>query len=116
MFFPVELEVTEDLVAELADAVGLAGGDDEVLGLSLLEHEPHGLDVVAGESPVALGVEVAEEELLLEAELDAGGSAGDLAGDEGLAAAGGFVVEEDAIAGVHAVRLAVVDGLPVRED
>ena len=42
--------------------MGLAGGDDVVVGLVLLEHQPHGPDVVAGESPVALGVEVAHDQ------------------------------------------------------
>ena len=51
--------------------------------------------------------------MLLEADLDAGEAAGDLAGDEGLAAQGRLVVEEDAVAGVDAVGLAVVDGDPV---
>jgi hypothetical protein len=42
------------------------GGDDEIVGVVLLEHQPHRLDVVAGEAPVALGIEVAEEQLVLE--------------------------------------------------
>ena len=63
--------MAEHLVEELADAVRLAGGDDVVVGLLLLEHQPHRLDVVAGEAPVALGVEVAEEQLLLQPVLDA---------------------------------------------
>jgi hypothetical protein len=71
------------------------------------------LDAVAGVAPVAFGVEVAEEELLLQAHLDAGEAARDLAGDECGSAQGRLVVEEDAVAGVHAVGLAVVDGDPV---
>ncbi len=59
-------------------------------------------------APVALGVEVAEEERLLQADLDAREAAGDLAGDEGLAAQGRLVIEEDAVAGVHAVGLAII--------
>ena len=59
-------------VEQLPDGVGLAGGDDVVVGLVLLEHEPHGLAEVAGEAPVPGRVEVAQGELLLQAELDAG--------------------------------------------
>ncbi len=40
-------------------------------------------------------------------------AAGDLAGDKGLAPARALVVEEDAVAGVHAVGLAVVHRDPV---
>ena len=94
----VEVELREDLLGEFADRMGLSGGDDVIVGPVLLEHQPHRLDVVPGEAPVALRLEIAEVELLLEAELDPGGRAGDLPRDEGLAAAGGFVVEEDAVA------------------
>ena len=78
-----------------------------------MEHAPLHLDVVAGMTPVTQGVEVAHEEALVEAGIDAGEAAGDLAGDEGFAAPGAFVIEEDAVAGIHAVGLAVVDGDPV---
>src|SRR5919106_5786454 len=80
---------------ELADRVGLACGDHEVVGLVLLEHEPHGLDVVLGIAPIALRVEVAEGKLLLQPELDRCCSVGDLAGDE-LEAPALRVVDHDA--------------------
>ena len=99
----------EGRVAEIADGVGLAGGDHVVVGLFGLQHQPHGLDVVAGKTPVAAGVEVAEVQrscwpCLIRA------AAGDLAGHEGLAAARGLVVEQDAVDREHAVGLAVVAG------
>src|SRR5712692_4607779 len=101
-------------VHEVAHAVLLAGGDDEVLGLLLLQDQPHHLDEVARMAPVALRVEVAEEEALLQPQLDARQRARDLARDEGLAAHRALVVEEDPVAGVHAVGLAVVHRDPVR--
>jgi len=116
VFFPVEAEEGEAFFDPLADGVGFAGGDDEVLGFFLLEHEVHGFDVITCEAPVAFGVEVAHEEFVLQAELDAGGGAGDFAGDEGFAAARGFVVKEDAVDGEGTVGLAVVDDLPVGVD
>src|SRR5690606_39495837 len=54
------------------------------------------------------------DEFLLQAEFDASGGAGDLAGDEGFAAAGRLVIEENAAAGVQSVGLAVVHRQPVR--
>ena len=116
VLLPVEVEQAEYFVQEFADAVGFAGGDDEILRFVLLEHQPHGFDIIAGEAPVALGVEIAEVEFLLQAFFDAGGCAGDFSGDECFAAAGGFVVEEDAVAGVDVVGFAVVYGLPVAVD
>ena len=116
VLLPVETEQPEGLLAELPDAVRLVGGDDVVVGIVLLEHEPHHVDVLLGVAPVAAGVEVAEVEGLLQAELDPRGRPGDLARDEGLAAAGRLVVEEDAVAGMEVVALAVVDGQPVGVD
>ena len=100
-------------VDEVPDRVLDAGGDDEVLGLLLLQHQPLHLDVVLGVAPVALGVHVAEEQTFLQPELDPRERTGDLAGDEGFAADGALVVEQDAVAGIHAVGFTVVDGDPV---
>jgi hypothetical protein len=59
--------------------VGLARFDDVVARLVLLEHAPHGFDVVAGVAPVSRGVKVAESDGILEAELDPSNGVADLA-------------------------------------
>ena len=51
--------------------------------------------------------------MLLEPELDGGDRARDLAGDEGLAAHRAFMVEQDAVRGMHAVGLAIVHRDPI---
>ena len=48
------------------------------------------------------------------AHLDGGNGHGDLAGDKGLATAGGLVVEEDAVDRKHVICLPVIDHAPVR--
>src|SRR5579871_4468196 len=98
---------------ELAHRARLAGGEHEVVGRVRLQDGVHALDVVAGMAPVALGFEVAEIERLLQPRLDAGDAAGDLAGDEGLAADRALMVEQDAVTGKHAIGLAVVHRDPV---
>lgn len=100
-------------VHKVTHAVLYAGGDDEVFGLLLLQHQPLHLYIVLSMTPVALGIEVAQVQAVLQAKLDARQGAGDLAGHERLAADRGFVIEQDAVAGVHAVGLAVVDCDPV---
>ena len=76
--------------------VRLAGRDHVVVGLVLLEHQPHRLDVVLGVAPVALGVEVAERAARrCRPSLIAAACHGDLAGDELEPAARRLVVEED---------------------
>jgi hypothetical protein len=96
--------------------MGFAGGDDVIVRFLLLQHHPHRFDVVAGKAPIAARVEVAERELVLHAELDAGRAAGDLAGDEVLTAPRRFVVEQDAVGGEQSIGLAIIDGLPVGVD
>src|SRR5262249_1410404 len=45
---------------KLAHAVALAGRQDKILRLRLLQHPPHALDIIAGKTPVALRLEIAE--------------------------------------------------------
>ena len=80
----------------------------------LLEHHPHHLDVVARVAPVALRVDVPHVQALLHALVDPRDGARHLARHERGAAAWRLVVEEDAVGGMHAVGLAVVDDDPVR--
>jgi len=109
----IEPQPAEGQVTELADGHAFAGRNDVVVGLLLLKHQPHRPHVVAGKTPVTLRVEIAEVELVLQAELDAGGGPGDLSGHERLAAPRAFVVEQDPARRVQAVALAVVDREPV---
>ena len=86
----------------------LAGGNDKVVGLFLLQDKPHAFHVVLGVAPVAQGVEVSKVELFLEALGDAACGQCDFAGDESLSAPLAFVVEQNSVGTEHAVRLAVV--------
>ncbi len=98
---------------ELANAVLLAGGDHKVFRLGLLQHHPLHSHVVFSVAPVAQGVNVAHVQAVFQAQADVGQAAGDFAGDEGFTPARAFVVEQDAVAGIHAVGLAVIDRDPV---
>ncbi len=49
----------------------LAGRQHIVVGLVLLNDKPHAFDVVPGVAPVALGIQVAEKQLVLQPVLDA---------------------------------------------
>src|SRR3954454_15762607 len=90
----IQVHLVEGHVHQLAHAVRLPGGDHVVVGLVLLEHQPHGLYVVLRVAPVPFGVEVPERQLLLEAELDGGRRVAHLAGHELEPAALGLVVEK----------------------
>lgn len=90
-----------------------AGGNDEILGLLVLQNQPHALDVILRIAPVAQRGEVSEVELVLLALGDTGRREGNLARHEGLAAALRLVVEQDARAAEHVVGLAVLLDNPV---
>src|SRR3546814_8049625 len=63
--------------------------------------------------PIALGVQVAEVEAVLQAELDGCNGSRDLTGHEGFAADRTFVVAQDSIRSMDAVGLPVVHRDPV---
>ena len=63
-------------------------------------------------SPVTPGVEVTEVETVLLAEGYICRSPGNLTSDEGPSSSGAFVVKQDAVAGIHAIGLPVIDGDP----
>src|SRR5580692_2390437 len=98
---------------ELAHRMRFARRQHKVVGLVLLHDPPHAFDIVAGVAPIALGVEIAEKQRRLQAELDGCHGAGDLTRHEGLAADRTLVVEQNAVRGVHAVGFAIVHGDPV---
>src|ERR1700675_3699521 len=93
--------------------MSLAGCDDVVVRMLLLQHQPHRLDVVARETPIALGLEVSQQQLVLQPHLDAPETARDFPGDEVLASPRRFMVEQDAVYREQLVCLSVVDCLPM---
>ena len=64
-------------------------------------------------APIAPGVQVAEEKTLLQAQLDACHRTRYFSRHEGLAADRAFMVEQNSVAGVHAISLAVIHRDPV---
>ena len=91
----VEPEIPEGGIGELRNSVWDAGSEDVVPRPRLLEHQPCASHHIPGERPVANCGQVAEFDLLRHAQLDCRGGPSDLARDEVLGAALGFVVIED---------------------
>jgi len=113
VFLHVQADELESQLAKIPHAGATAGRDDVVVRLRLLQHQPHGLDIVAGVAPVAFRVQVPQRQLVLQAELDADDTVGDLAGDELDATQRRFMVEQDAARRMQAVALAVIHRQPV---
>src|ERR1700722_4540843 len=116
MVLPFQFEAIENHLEKFLHRMSLAGGNYVVVGLILLQHQPHRLDVVAGESPIAARVQVSERQLLLDAHFDPRRAARDLARHEVLAAPWRLVIEEYPVACEQLVGLAIVDRLPVSVD
>src|SRR2546423_4729192 len=91
---PVETGARKRPLAELADGVRLARGDDIVVRLRLLKHQVHGDDVVCGVTPVAARVEVAEPEFRGESEFYPRDGGSDLARHKLKTPAGAFVIKQ----------------------
>jgi len=128
----IDVDNLECLFDVFPDRVGLARGKDKVFRLILLEHQPHALDIVTSwmryqswvkkkkseqgvltMSPITLGIDVAQVEARLLSETDICHRSRNFAGDESSSSTGALVVEQDAVAGIHAIGLAVVDDDPV---
>ena len=57
--FQLDAYIVEGQLAELADGMLLAGGNDEILRGLVLQNQPHTLDIVFGIAPVAQTGQVA---------------------------------------------------------
>jgi hypothetical protein len=75
----------------------LASCEDIIVGLRLLQDEPHALNEVARVTPVTFSVQVTEVKPLLQTILDGRDGAGNLSRHERLAAERTLVVKKDAI-------------------
>ena len=60
MVLEVQIGVAEGETAELPDRRGPAGGHHVVVRGVLLQHQPHGADIILGVPPVAAGIEITE--------------------------------------------------------
>src|SRR5271157_640074 len=91
----------------------LPGGDHEIVRLMVLYNEPHCLNIVAGEPPVAFSIQIPQVEAVLHLKLDASHCTGDLPGYKGLSTHGRFVIEKYPIASKETVCFSVVTGYPI---
>lgn len=73
---------------ELARTMRFTGREHLIVARGLPHDEPHAFDIVSPMAPIALCVEIAEMEPALQAWLDRGHGARDLACDEGFTAQG----------------------------
>ena len=113
--FPFDFDsgTAERSFSEFTDSSGFVCGDNIIIRSVLLEHQPHCLDIIFRMSPVALGIQIAEFDIFLQAELDSCDSSGNFSCDKFQSSAFGFVIEQNARTCKQAVALPVILGDPV---
>src|SRR5713226_5751875 len=108
---PIHADAGEGDGRELLDAVGLAGGNDEVVGGLQSEDANHRVNVVGSKAPVHAGGKVAEDELVAPAARDFNGGAHNLGREKFSSPECGLVIVEKArrrsnavVGAVHAAQ------------
>src|SRR6478672_10088898 len=94
--------------------MGFTGGDYIVIGLILLQHQPHCLDVFLCVTPIALRIQISQIEFFLQPGLDAHSSASNLSRNKCFATPRALVVEKNSAGGEQVVRLAIINSHPMR--
>ena len=112
---PIQSDDFKRRGGKITDGMRFSGRNDIVVRCLLLQHLPHHLDIFGRVAPIPLSVEVSKMKDTALAGPDCGNSARDLPGNELRSTQWRFVIEENAAASVHAVRLAVVYRAVVRE-
>jgi len=92
--------------------MGLTSGNDEIIRRVLLEHEPHGPDIVLSVTPITPSVEIPELDGR-SGPLPFGQTACNLAGYELDPSSLRLVIEKDSRARVQTISLPVVLGYPI---
>src|ERR1039458_3138831 len=111
--FDLAAYLQEGQLYELAHAVRFTRCQDVIVRRILLHDPPHAFHVISRMAPVAFGVQIPDIEPILHAQMNAGHRASYLPCDEGLAADGALVIEQNTVRGMHAVCLPVVYRNPV---
>src|ERR1035441_267377 len=111
--FDLAAHLQEGQFYVLAHAMRFTRRQDVIVRRILLHNPPHAFHVVSRMAPVALGVQIPDIEPILHAQVNSGHRASYLPCDEGLAADGALVIEQNAVRGMHGVCLPVVYRNPV---
>src|SRR5690606_5974695 len=99
--FAGKVDRQADILKRPADEIAytgrLARGENVIVGLVLLHHQPHAAHIFARMAPVALCIEVGQAQPLPATEANRRSGPGDLASNKCLAAQWTLMVEEDAV-------------------
>lgn len=109
----IDIDMLESLLDKLTHGMHLTSGQDKIIWLLSLQHQPHSLDIVSGMTPISHRIQITQVQTILFAQRDGCHSATNLSSHKGLTSARRFMIEKDTVAGKHTIRLAIVDYNPV---
>src|SRR4051812_25048952 len=91
-----------------------SGGNHEIFRTLLLQHQPHGLHIIAGVTPISFGVQIAQVEAVLQPQLYSRQGPDYLPGNKRLSTNRRFMIEKKTTAGIKTVGVSIAGSNPVR--
>src|SRR5438034_11030567 len=113
VLFPLQVGMGKSCFDKLADRVGFASSQHEIVAFTKLQNPPHAFDVFRCKAPISLRVQISEEQFLLQPVFDRRNSTRDFASDKCFAAPRAFMVEHNGVACAKSVALSIVNGRPI---
>src|SRR5438094_930169 len=113
VLFPLQVGMGNSCFDKLADRVGFASSQHEIVAFTKLQNPPHAFDVFRCKAPISLRVQISEEQFLLQPLFDRRISTLDFASDNCFAAPRAFMVEHNDVACATSVALSKVNGRPI---
>ncbi|RNA43570.1 phytase family [Brachionus plicatilis] len=106
-------DFAERCLNKLTHTVYLICCHNIVLGFFLLQHEPHGLHIVFGMTPVSFGVNIAQSNEFLLTKMYFGNTTANFSSHKISSSTRTLVVEQNSIHSKHVISFSVVDSDPV---
>ena len=107
IFFPGKIDNGEGGLNKFAHRVRLTGRYDIIVRGFVLQHQPHGLDVILSAAPVSPALQIAQDKIDIQAMRNPRDCARDFAGNKIFAAARRLVIVKNAVANKKAIRLSI---------
>ncbi len=92
--------------------MAFACGHNVIVGFVLLEHKPHRFNIIARESPVSSCVQIAQVELVLQAQFNSRRSSCNFSRNKRLAAPRRLVIKQNSVTCKQTVSFPIVHRLP----
>ena len=107
IFFPGKIDNGEGGLNKFAHRVRLTGRYDIIVRGFVLQHQPHGLDVILSAAPVSPALQIAQDKIDIQAMRNPRDCATNLATDEVFSATRRFMIVGDSVAGKQREGLSV---------